>query len=87
MDAIYGPAGIKMGRLDGQAAETVVDLGRKLMGRGAAAILPGCTEPGLVLNDVDFPVINPVVILAREAVRITKGDEGVHDYTHRQVKK
>ncbi len=74
MDAIYGPAGIKMGRLDGPAAETIVDLGRKLMARGAQAILPGCTEPGLVLNDVDFPVINPVVILAREAVRIAKGE-------------
>ena len=73
MNAIYGPAGIKMGCLDGQAAETVVDLGRKLMARGADAIIPGCTEPGLVLNDVDFPVINPVVIVAREAVRIVKG--------------
>ena len=74
MNAIYGPDGIKMGCLEGPAAETIVDLGRKLIARGAAAILPGCTEPGLVLNDVDFPVINPVVIVAREAVRIAKGE-------------
>ena len=73
MEAIYGPAGIKMGRLDGPAAETIVNLGRKLLNRGACAILPGCTEPGLALNDVDFPVINPVVILARKAVREVKG--------------
>jgi len=76
MEAIFGPRGIKMGCL-AASAPRVVDLATKLIDRGAKAVVAGCTEVGLVLTDCDFTVIDPLRLLAEEAVRLVKGPDGV----------
>ena len=72
MQAIYGPRGIKAGELDGNGP-VVRGLGTELIGRGARAVVAACTEVGLVLGDAGFPVIDPLRLLAEEAVRQVKG--------------
>ena len=78
MQAIYGPEGIKLGHL---AANTprVAALGKKLIERGAQAVIAACTEVGLVLADCDFPVIDPLRLLAEEAVRRVKDPDAVRE--------
>jgi len=73
MEAIYGAGGIKMGHVESNAAG-VRRLGRALVDRGARAVIAACTEVGLVLADCDLPVIDPLRILAEEAVRQVKGE-------------
>jgi len=73
MQAIYGPHGIKLGYLKDNAV-IVERLGRELIDKGAQAVICGCTEVGLVLDKCDFPVIDPLTILAAEAVRIARNE-------------
>jgi len=73
MDAIFGERGIKLGYLQ-ENRPRVAALGRELMDRGAAAVIAGCTEIGLVLADCDFPAVDPLRLLADEVVRRVKGD-------------
>lgn len=53
------------------AAAPLADVARQLTGRGAQAIIAGCTEIplGLPSDAVDVPVIDPAVILAEALVR------------------
>lgn len=70
MDIIYGPAGVKAG-YDGPElrarARLVAD---RLIARGAQAIVAGCTEIPLVLQDgdVSVPVLDATDLLAAAAV-------------------
>lgn len=66
MDAIFGEKGIKAGFTSGYAKETIVSIARILGGRGAEAIIAGCTEVPLVLKEEDIPVpfIEPMRIVA-----------------------
>jgi aspartate racemase len=71
MDAIIGPGGIKAGAASGRPRRTIVGMARRLVSRGADAIVAGCTEVPLVLRpgDLDVPLIEPMDIGARACVR------------------
>lgn len=71
MDAISGPGGIKSGAASGRPRTTIVGMARRLVSRGADAIVAGCTEVPLVLrpDDLAVPLIEPMDIGARACVR------------------
>jgi aspartate racemase len=74
MKAIYGIKGIKAGyKREGRKA--LLTVGRRLIDRGAEAIVEGCTEIPLVLSKGDFsaPLIDPTEILARASINKAKG--------------
>jgi len=79
MKAIYGKKGIKaIGPAD-NSRRLILQASQTLVGRGAQAIIAGCTEIPLVLRDGDLPVpvIDPLAILAKSAIaraRRKKGD-------------
>lgn len=67
MAAIYGPNGVKSGRVTKSASETVRIISEGLIERGCAAIVLGCTELPLLIQEktsMDSLVINPMEILA-----------------------
>ncbi len=70
MEAIFGPKGIKAGFTSGFPKETLVNIVKILVARGADAIIAGCTEVPLVLKDLDIPVplIEPLRIAARACI-------------------
>ena len=70
MDAIFGEKGIKAGFTQGYSKETIVNIARVLAGRGAEAIIAGCTEVPLVLKEEDIPVpfIEPMKIVALASI-------------------
>lgn len=70
MEAIIGKAGIKAGFTRGHPRRLIVNAARRLVRRGAQAIIAGCTEVPLVLRDEDIPVplIEPLRIGARAAI-------------------
>lgn len=72
MTAIYGKGGIKAGADDGQPRRLLVEVANGLIGRGAQAIVAGCTEVPLALRPADLPVplIDPLTIGARAALRL-----------------
>ena len=72
-DAIFAERGIKLGHTH-ENAERVAALGRALIEHGASAVIAGCTEIGLVLTGADYPVIDPLSVLAAAVVRQVKGD-------------
>jgi aspartate racemase len=71
MAAIYGKKGIKAGVTAGPPWEALLDVALELVQAGAGAILAGCTEVPLALRPGDLPVplLDPMVLGAREAVR------------------
>ena len=71
MDAIFGAEGIKAGTLTGAPPQTVLNTARRLIDRGAEAIIAGCTEIPLVLKQEDLPVplIEPMEIAALTCIR------------------
>jgi len=70
MEAIFGPRGIKAGFTSGFPKETLVNIAKMLVARGADAIIAGCTEIPLVLKELDIPVplINPLRIAAQACI-------------------
>ena len=70
MDAIYGPKGIKAGFTTGISKEMIVNAAKILIGRGAEAIIAGCTEVPLVLKpeDIPVPLIEPMEIVAKASI-------------------
>lgn len=71
MEAIYGPVGIKAGYCGGQSKISLLTCANRLIEQGAEAIIAGCTEIPLALDEAEIPVplINPVKILATSAIR------------------
>jgi aspartate racemase len=69
--AIYGRKGVKAGFSQGPAREAVLEAARGLVGRGAEAVVAGCTEIPLVLKPADLlvPLVDPMTAGARAAVR------------------
>jgi aspartate racemase len=67
MGAIYGKEGIKAGFTAGRPRDALLEIAGGLVGRGAQAILAGCTEVPLVLRAADLrvPLIEPLTIGAR----------------------
>ena len=74
MKAIYGKDGIKAIGPSKSSKRLILQASRTLIRRGAQAIIAGCTEIPLVLQDGDLPipVIDPVTILAHSAVARAK---------------
>jgi aspartate racemase len=70
MEAIYGPQGIKAGYTTGVPKEMIVNAAKILIGRGAEAIIAGCTEVPLVLKpeDIPVPLIEPMEIVAKASI-------------------
>ncbi len=71
MGAVYGPEGIKAGRVDGPAIELLERACRDLESRGAEVILPGFTEIPLVLDALGprrAPVVDANAVYARYAL-------------------
>jgi aspartate racemase len=71
MDAIFGNSGIKAGFTAGRPRTTVVRIARRLIERGAEAVIAGCTEVPLVLkeNDISVPLIEPMKIGALTCIK------------------
>jgi len=75
MDIIYGPRGIKAGHVSGEVIERLTRLFEVFQQQGAEYVIAGCTEISLVLKNqpMPLPVIDPMDLLALEAVRLVKG--------------
>jgi aspartate racemase len=70
MEAVFGKRGVKAGFTEGRPKKLVLDVARRLIKRGAEAIIAGCTEIPLVLKDEDIPVplIEPMQIAAQASI-------------------
>ena len=70
MDAIFGKHGVKAGFTRGKPRRLILGIARRLIKRGAEAIIAGCTEIPLVVRDEDIsvPFIEPMRIAARAAI-------------------
>lgn len=70
MEAIFGKKGIKAGFTIGEPKKIIVNIARRLIQRGAKAIIAGCTEIPLVLkeNDIPVPLIEPLSIMAEVSI-------------------
>lgn len=73
MTAIYGKQGVKAGATGDEPRQILVAVAAGLIGRGAQAIVAGCTEVPLVLEpgDLSVPLIDPMTIGARAALRLS----------------
>lgn len=71
MRAVYGPEGIKGGGKERPRA-LLRDAARSLAAAGAEVVIAGCTEIPLVLTreDVSVPLVDPLEVVARVAVRL-----------------
>ncbi len=70
MEAIFGREGIKAGFTSGPPRNSVLRIARRLVRRGAEAVIAGCTEIPLVLREenLSVPLIEPMTIAARACV-------------------
>jgi aspartate racemase len=70
MEAIFGERGIKAGFTSGRPRKLILKVAGALIGRGAQAIIAGCTEVPLALRQKDLPVplIEPLQIAAEAAI-------------------
>lgn len=70
MEAIFGRGGIKAGFITGRPKRLILSVAKKLIRRGAGAIIAGCTEVPLALKDEDIPVplIEPLRIAAERSI-------------------
>jgi len=70
VDCIFGARGIKAGHTSGPSRDGIVRIARRLCERGAGAVIAGCTEVPLVLEDADIPVplIEPMRITAEAGI-------------------
>ena len=71
MEAIYGITGIKAGYKD-FPRKMLTYTTEKLREEGAQAIIAGCTEIALVVEEItfDLPIINPLHILASTSIKM-----------------
>jgi aspartate racemase len=69
-NAIFGKKGIKAGFAMGAPRETIIAMARRLIRRGAEAVIAGCTEVPLVLEpkDLSVPLIEPMKIGAMACI-------------------
>jgi aspartate racemase len=71
-NAIFGKKGIKAGFTTGAPKETIIAMARRLIRRGAEAVIAGCTEVPLVLEprDISIPLIEPMRIGALTCIKM-----------------
>jgi len=65
---------VKAGDLSNEVKGNILKIAKKLIDKGAEAIITGCTEIPLFLKegDVSVPIIDPTQVLAKVAVRKVK---------------
>lgn len=70
MEAVFGQRGVKAGFTIGRPRKLILEVARRLVRRGAGAIIAGCTEIPLVLRDEDIqvPFIEPMRISAQSSI-------------------
>ena len=70
MSAIFGKKGIKAGYAGAENKIDILEIADVLKQRGAKAIIAGCTEVPLVLNneDIPIPLIEPMQIAAEASI-------------------
>jgi len=70
MEAIFGKKGIKAGFTSGPPKKLILKAAHRLIQRGAEAVIAGCTEVPLVLQQGDLPVplIEPLRIAAEASI-------------------
>ncbi len=75
--AIYTIKGSAIKREREKSKNALIDVANHLIEKGSQGIIAGCTEIPLVLNsrDLTVPVFDPLLILARAAIREAKGDK------------
>ncbi|MCK4836764.1 MAG: amino acid racemase, partial [Candidatus Aminicenantes bacterium] len=71
VDAVYRKKGIKAGFKE-FPLEILSQIAQHLKKKGAQAIIAGCTEIALVIEnlDIDLPTINPLHILASTSIQL-----------------
>ncbi|MDD2584936.1 MAG: amino acid racemase [Bacteroidales bacterium] len=76
MEAIYGKRGVKAG-YHKEPAQLLKQAAILLIDRGAKFIIAGCTEVPLVLTHkmVSVPLVNSMEVVAKEAIRVAKGNK------------
>ncbi|HUV38199.1 MAG TPA: aspartate/glutamate racemase family protein, partial [Planctomycetota bacterium] len=74
MHAVYGPDGVKTVGADARTRERMQAYVAELAGRGAAAVVAGCTEFSVLFAGVALalPLVDPMMLLAEEAVRTAR---------------
>ncbi len=80
MDAVYGEQGVKAGFTKGRCREDLLSAIEHLVGRGAQAVILGCTELPLIQSGQDdfqvagksIAVLDPTEILARKCVKLAR---------------
>jgi len=80
MSTIYKIKGLQATQVRYEGKEILIDVANHLIKRGSHGIIAGCTEIPLVLEpeDVTVPLFDPLLILARAAVReAQQGTSGV----------
>jgi aspartate racemase len=79
MNAIYGGRGIKAGYTQGEHRKDLSRVAQALIEQGAEAVIAGCTEITLVLDQGDLPVplIDPLQILAEVVVKKARVVNGI----------
>ncbi|UJL45905.1 amino acid racemase [Virgibacillus sp. NKC19-16] len=72
MQIIYGKDGIKAGNTGQEITSEIKNITNQLKDQNIQGVIAGCTELGLVMNEdnTHMPVIDPIMLLAKEAVRI-----------------
>ena len=74
MRAVYGPDGVKTVGVDAGMRERMGTYGAELAGRGARAVVAGCTEFSVLFAGValELTLVDPMTLLAEEAVRTAR---------------
>jgi len=69
-EAVFGPRGIKAGFASGRPRRLLLGVARRLIDRGAQAVIAGCTEVPLALREGDFavPLLEPLRIAAAASI-------------------
>lgn len=72
MEIIYGGGGIKSGNTSQEIINRIRNITNKLKKEGTEAVIAGCTELSLVMNENNtyLPVVDPITILAKKVVEI-----------------
>jgi aspartate racemase len=74
MAAIYGARGVKTVGVDADTLEGIRAYVEELAARGARGVIAGCTEFSVLLAGAKLarPVVDPMWLLAEEAVRLAR---------------
>lgn len=72
MNVIYGKNGIKAGNTSPEILDTINKIIESLSSKRIQAIIAGCTELSLVMNEfnISLPLVDPILLLAKHVVKL-----------------